>query len=363
MRKHGGVAFGPDAGELLRARGLRVTPQRRAILGAFSHGAAEHLSADEIHARAAAVVPELGRGTVYAALAELTELGLLAARGSPEPVRYETNTEPHQHFRCRLCLRLFDVALADPARGARRASSSSRSRSPRRASARSASPTTRACARGRSGRAAVRRADLPRGAGRDDRRHAGRPAHARRDGRRRDARRSSKATATCPRCSRRSTAAAGAGPPASTSPPRRTRSRRTSPARPAARARSTGRGCRGAHDLRAAMAVPRAQLASYDALDIDGRRARARPHAGRQPARDPHPLPPRDARPRDARRLRGRRRAAARARRARARLTAPQAAAAVWARGGVGQPRGGLAQQPRDVHLRQAEPLGRSRTG
>ena len=114
MRKHGGVPFGPDAGEILRASGLRVTPQRRAILGAFSHGPAEHLSADEIHARAAAVVPELGRGTVYAALAELTELGLLAALGSPEPVRYETNTEPHQHFRCRLCLRLFDVALAEP---------------------------------------------------------------------------------------------------------------------------------------------------------------------------------------------------------------------------------------------------------
>jgi Fe2+ or Zn2+ uptake regulation protein/O6-methylguanine-DNA--protein-cysteine methyltransferase len=114
MRKHAGVTFGPDAGELLRARGLRVTPQRRAILDAFASGAAEHLSADEIHARAAAVVPELGRGTVYATLAELTELGILAARGSPEPVRYETNTEPHQHFRCRLCLRLFDVELADP---------------------------------------------------------------------------------------------------------------------------------------------------------------------------------------------------------------------------------------------------------
>ena len=108
------MRFEQDPGELLRARGLRVTPQRRAILGAFSRDAAEHLSADEIHARAAAVVPELGRGTVYATLAELTELGLLAARGSPEPVRYETNTEPHQHFRCRLCLRLFDVELADP---------------------------------------------------------------------------------------------------------------------------------------------------------------------------------------------------------------------------------------------------------
>jgi Fe2+ or Zn2+ uptake regulation protein/O6-methylguanine-DNA--protein-cysteine methyltransferase len=115
MRKHVRVAFGPDAGELLRARGLRVTPQRRAILGAFSHGDTEHLSADEIHARAAAVVPELGRGTVYATLAELTELGILAALGSPEPVRYETNVAPHQHFRCRLCLRLFDFDLPAPA--------------------------------------------------------------------------------------------------------------------------------------------------------------------------------------------------------------------------------------------------------
>jgi O-6-methylguanine DNA methyltransferase len=104
-----------DVGELLRGRGLRVTPQRRAIVGAFANEASEHLSADEVHARAAALVPELGRGTVYAALAELTELGVLAARGSPEPVRYELYTGAHQHFRCRLCLRLFDVALPKPA--------------------------------------------------------------------------------------------------------------------------------------------------------------------------------------------------------------------------------------------------------
>jgi Fur family transcriptional regulator, stress-responsive regulator len=117
MGKHVGVTIEPDSADLLRERGLRVTPQRRAILGAFARGAAEHLSADEVHARAAAAVPGLGRGTVYAALAELTELGILCARGNPEPVRYETNTEPHQHFRCRLCLRLFDVALAGPDAG------------------------------------------------------------------------------------------------------------------------------------------------------------------------------------------------------------------------------------------------------
>lgn len=95
----------------LRREGLRATPQRRAILAAFEGGAAEHLSAEEIHARASARVAGLGRGTVYATLADLAEAGLLGAVGDQDPVRYETNTAAHDHFRCRLCLRLFDVDL------------------------------------------------------------------------------------------------------------------------------------------------------------------------------------------------------------------------------------------------------------
>jgi Fe2+ or Zn2+ uptake regulation protein/O6-methylguanine-DNA--protein-cysteine methyltransferase len=98
-----------QVGELLRARGLRSTPQRRAILAAFNGGPAEHLSADEVYARAAESVPDLSRGTVYATLAEFSELGLLSAFGALEPVRYETNTTHHAHFRCRLCLRTFDL--------------------------------------------------------------------------------------------------------------------------------------------------------------------------------------------------------------------------------------------------------------
>jgi Fe2+ or Zn2+ uptake regulation protein/O6-methylguanine-DNA--protein-cysteine methyltransferase len=98
-----------DAGELLRARGMRSTPQRRAILSIFHGGRTEHLSADEVYARASRSLPELSRGTVYATLAEFSELGLLAAFGSPEPVRYETNLDPHAHFRCHLCQRVFDL--------------------------------------------------------------------------------------------------------------------------------------------------------------------------------------------------------------------------------------------------------------
>ncbi len=100
-----------DPAAALRAARLRATPQRRAILAAFAGGAAEHLSAEEIHARASGRIEGLGRGTVYATLADLAEAGLLASVGDQDPVRYEVNTDRHDHFRCRLCLRLFDVEL------------------------------------------------------------------------------------------------------------------------------------------------------------------------------------------------------------------------------------------------------------
>lgn len=107
-----------DPAAELRERRLRATPQRRAILAAFDGGSAEHLSAEEIHARASARVDGLGRGTVYATLADLAEVGLLAAVGDQDPVRYELNTTPHQHFRCRLCLRLVDIPLRTPSTAA-----------------------------------------------------------------------------------------------------------------------------------------------------------------------------------------------------------------------------------------------------
>ncbi len=108
-RQNASMRPASDSGNLLRSHGLRSTPQRRAILAAFGGGRTEHLSADEVHAQASQTLPDLGRGTVYATLAEFTELGLLAAFGASEPVRYETNTTPHDHFRCRVCLRLFDL--------------------------------------------------------------------------------------------------------------------------------------------------------------------------------------------------------------------------------------------------------------
>jgi Fe2+ or Zn2+ uptake regulation protein/O6-methylguanine-DNA--protein-cysteine methyltransferase len=106
-----------DIGKLLRDHGLRSTPQRRAILSVFHGGRTEHLSADDVYAQATRLLPDLSRATVYATLAEFSELGLLSAFGAPEPVRYEIKVEPHAHFRCHLCLRVFDLkgGRQDPA--------------------------------------------------------------------------------------------------------------------------------------------------------------------------------------------------------------------------------------------------------
>src|SRR5919197_1745608 len=98
-----------DEASRLRAAGLRVTPQRRAILGAFA-GDGGHLTADEVYERARVAVPELARATVYNALGELVRARLLRSVEGFGAVRYDPNLdESHHHFRCRWCGRLFDV--------------------------------------------------------------------------------------------------------------------------------------------------------------------------------------------------------------------------------------------------------------
>lgn len=98
--------------ERLRESGLRVTPQRRAVLSAFGSEAG-HLTAEEVFVRARRDLPELARATVYNALAAFVEVGLLRAVESRGAVLYDPNPDPtHHHFRCRSCDRLYDVHVA-----------------------------------------------------------------------------------------------------------------------------------------------------------------------------------------------------------------------------------------------------------
>jgi len=97
--------------ERIRERGWRVTPQRRAIAGAFD-GDHVDLTALDVHRRAAAVLPEVSLATVYNTLNELVQAGeLREVDVLPGPCRYDPNVgpEPHHHVWCTTCGSLFDV--------------------------------------------------------------------------------------------------------------------------------------------------------------------------------------------------------------------------------------------------------------
>jgi Fur family transcriptional regulator, stress-responsive regulator len=95
--------------QLLRAHGLRATAQRRAIYGLFAGRANGHLSAEDVFQRARTQLPELSRATVYNALGELAEAGLLGVVEGPGPRQFDANVAAHHHFRCRQCSTLHDI--------------------------------------------------------------------------------------------------------------------------------------------------------------------------------------------------------------------------------------------------------------
>jgi Fur family ferric uptake transcriptional regulator len=99
--------------QLLRAHGLRATAQRRAIYGLFAGATNGHLSAEEVFLRARVELPELSRATVYNALGELAEGGLLGVVEGPGPRQFDANVAPHHHFRCRGCNALSDIEPGD----------------------------------------------------------------------------------------------------------------------------------------------------------------------------------------------------------------------------------------------------------
>ncbi len=104
-----GTATISGAAGQLREHGLRVTPQRRAILAVFS-GDAGHLSADQIFEQATGEVPELARATVYNTLTEFLRAGIVRRVVGLGAVLYELDADAgHHHFRCSACGELFDV--------------------------------------------------------------------------------------------------------------------------------------------------------------------------------------------------------------------------------------------------------------
>lgn len=92
----------------LRERGLKLTPQRLAIIELLEEGG--HRSAEEIYGKLSHRYPMLSRATVYNTLEVLKQLGeIREIRIKPDASLYDPETELHYHFLCRRCGKVFDL--------------------------------------------------------------------------------------------------------------------------------------------------------------------------------------------------------------------------------------------------------------
>jgi Fe2+ or Zn2+ uptake regulation protein len=94
--------------DTLRARGMRVTPQRLAVHGALQE-LGRHSTAEEVLARVHGTVPGVSLPTVYAALELLADLGLANRVQAGRAVRFDPRTQPHHHLVCTVCGAVTDL--------------------------------------------------------------------------------------------------------------------------------------------------------------------------------------------------------------------------------------------------------------
>jgi Fur family peroxide stress response transcriptional regulator len=98
----------------LRECGMRVTPQRMAVLNTLI-GNKEHLSAEAIYDRVRVDYPMIGLATVYKTVSMLKEMGEITELNfDNDCALYDGSGEsPHPHFICTQCGSIIDIDDAD----------------------------------------------------------------------------------------------------------------------------------------------------------------------------------------------------------------------------------------------------------
>ncbi|GAB6179855.1 transcriptional regulator ZurR [Desulfotomaculum defluvii] len=89
----------------LKEKGIKVTPQRQAILSSFLGTTNKHRSAEDIHLEIVKSFPTISLDTVYRNLGMLRDLGILRELNLGERrVHYElTSHSHHHHLICTRC--------------------------------------------------------------------------------------------------------------------------------------------------------------------------------------------------------------------------------------------------------------------
>ena len=105
------------AAKKIEEKGLRWTPQRRAIISAIANSEKKHLSAEEIYLLSKKTMPSIGLATVYRTLELFCTIGILQKLNLPdESARYELlqkDENAHCHYLCLGCGKIFEVPLQE----------------------------------------------------------------------------------------------------------------------------------------------------------------------------------------------------------------------------------------------------------
>jgi Fur family ferric uptake transcriptional regulator len=108
-----------EAAELLRDRGLRVTPQRAWVLAALL-ASEDHLSAEDVYDYVRGAWPQVDRSTIHRTLGLFCDRGLGAGTdlGGGRTGYHAEDKARHHHLICRKCGATFQVedSLVEPLR-------------------------------------------------------------------------------------------------------------------------------------------------------------------------------------------------------------------------------------------------------
>lgn len=100
---------------LLESHGLKPTFQRLTVLEYLQKHHSDHPTAETIHEALLSKIPTLSITTIYNTLSAFLERKIISAETiTGTEVRYDFASEPHHHFLCVACGKIYDVKIKCP---------------------------------------------------------------------------------------------------------------------------------------------------------------------------------------------------------------------------------------------------------
>jgi Fur family transcriptional regulator, peroxide stress response regulator len=100
----------------LKKKGLKITPQRRAIIEVLAAMGSLHPNAGAVYREAKKIRKSLSLSTTYAVLNQLSAHGIIKTlQFATAENRFEANLEEHVNLICEGCGKIFDYEVSTPA--------------------------------------------------------------------------------------------------------------------------------------------------------------------------------------------------------------------------------------------------------